>query len=113
MVHKKVHKNYLFCRNGNFYFRWKVPLELRSVVGVSEVRRSLSTSDMKVATARVDRLRLILSRINNVVTEYKIGEISYESLISVVSTCAIDLKGKERQMRFIRVKDKNGVEVVR
>ena len=43
VVHKVVHNVYLFQRGGIFYFRWKVPVSVRPVLGRTEIRYSLFT----------------------------------------------------------------------
>lgn len=40
-------------RNGRLYFRKKVPKELVSIIGKTEIKKSLKTSDLKEAKIRL------------------------------------------------------------
>ena len=46
-------KSWLFCRNGRYYLRARVPLDLVQVVGKREIKKSLHTADR---TEALDRL---------------------------------------------------------
>ena len=46
---------YLLLRGKTFHFRWRVPAELRSIFGATELRRSLRTTDHLQARVRAGR----------------------------------------------------------
>lgn len=48
-------RKYLWRRGEAFYFRWTVPGDLRHIVGMREIRRSLATGDQRQAVARAMR----------------------------------------------------------
>lgn len=65
MVHRVVHK-YMQRRGKIYYFRWRVPTDLRSQLGKSELRQSLRTGDYLRAVIRarqyaeaVDDIRMV------------------------------------------------------
>ncbi len=45
--------SWLFCRNGRYYLRARVPLDLVQVVGKREIKKSLHTSDRTEALERL------------------------------------------------------------
>jgi integrase len=45
--------SWLFCRNGRYYLRARVPQDIITVVGKREIKRSLHTSDRKEALERL------------------------------------------------------------
>ncbi len=52
VVHNMVHNAYLFQRGKIFYFRWKVPVNIRPVLGRTEIRYSLFTDSLQKAKLR-------------------------------------------------------------
>jgi len=45
-------QKYLLLRGSIFYFRWRVPVDLRSIIGSTELVKSLRTTDRLYASVR-------------------------------------------------------------
>jgi len=43
-------QKYLLLRGGFFYFRWRVPADLRAIIGSSELVKTLRTADRRQAS---------------------------------------------------------------
>ena len=46
--------SWLFCRNGRYYLRARVPLDIVGILGKREIKKSLKTSDRSEALERFD-----------------------------------------------------------
>jgi hypothetical protein len=54
------YSNYLLqCSSGLYFFRMKVPDDLRSTIGKTEIKKSLKTYDTLTAQARAIRLMAV------------------------------------------------------
>lgn len=58
-------KGYLLRRRGLLYFRMRVPEDLRACLGLSEIRKSLTTGDLKEAKPKAMRLAAVACDIFN------------------------------------------------
>lgn len=54
---------YLFRRGRTFYFRFRIPQQFVETLGIHEIRRSLRTSDPKLARRRCRRMSVALSKL--------------------------------------------------
>jgi hypothetical protein len=77
MLHK-----YLQRRGSIYYFRWRIPADLRPILGVTELKHSLRTADLLVAGARAGRYigNNLAERLYAVKTPVKTGnyELKYQ-----------------------------------
>lgn len=70
-----MRQKYLLRRGRTYYFRWRVPDDLRSIVGVTEVRQSLRTSDQWRALGRAGRLVAAVAGIQEARGAHLVAEI--------------------------------------
>lgn len=66
----------LLKRSDTYYFRWQLPADLRPILGVSELIRSLHTNDKLTATSRAVKLKRSVDRIKRIRTCYKMKELN-------------------------------------
>jgi len=59
-----IHK-YLLKRGNIYYFRWRIPADIRHVIQLTELKFSLETSSLLEANARVALLALIIKEITS------------------------------------------------
>ncbi|MGD9660182.1 MAG: DUF3258 domain-containing protein [Porticoccaceae bacterium] len=76
MVHK-----YLFKRNQNWYFRWRVPASLIPLVGQAEIRKSLRTINKTEASSRAAGLILVVSELKRDKNAFLGMELDEESYL--------------------------------
>lgn len=79
MVHK-----YLQRRGNIYYFRWRVPVDLRPILGVSELKQTLRTEDSLRAGARAAPLVLMVSDIQRVRQAYVALELNFDGYMATL-----------------------------
>jgi integrase len=81
MVHNST--KYLLLRGSTFHFRWRVPAELRSTFGSTELRRSLRTTDHLQAGIRVGRFVMAVGAIQSIQRAFLMGEVAHDDYIRI------------------------------
>ena len=81
MVHNST--KYLLLRGKTFHFRWRVPAELRSIFGATELRRSLRTTDHLQAGVRTGRFVVAVARIQSAQYAYFVGEVALDDYLRI------------------------------
>jgi len=93
MLHK-----YLKLRGNNYHFRWRIPADLRSVLGVTELTRSLRTLDHLQACVRAGSFIEAVAGIKSVRWAYLAQEIDVDMYASELrrywNTCSMARKEK-------------------
>jgi integrase len=77
-----MHHKYLHRRGNQYHFRWRIPADLRSVFGITELTCSLRTLDLLVANVRANRFVEAVVGIQWVRGAYQMGHIDREAYAS-------------------------------
>ena len=93
MIHKTVHK-YFLQRHRIIYFRWRVPAELQTILGLKEIRFSLRTSSFLVAQTRANNWFDFINHVKLMKSAYQFSEISKADYIQA-------MKKKIEEIQFI------------
>jgi len=76
-----LHK-YLTLRNDRYYFRWRIPADLRAVFDAKELVQSLYTRDQLQAIVRARPLFDILADIKNLRYAFKVRQINQDEYLT-------------------------------
>lgn len=77
-------QKHLFLRGNIYYFRWRIPADLHSFFGLTEVTHSLRTSDHVRAIVRAGRLTQSIGEIKRVRQAYFSLELDFDEYVSEV-----------------------------
>lgn len=100
MVHK-----YLSVRSCIYYFRWRIPRDLRLVFGASEFKYSLRTSDFQQAKLRSVRFIAAVKRIQMIRREFFEFEVSYDDYLKTVKLYWASMTSKKDSIGLITYGD--------
>ncbi len=97
MIHKHLH------RRGNiYYFRWRVPSDLRPILGVTEMIKSLRTLDQCKAIVRAGKFTLAIGVIKEIRQAYMAQEIDFGEYIGTIKQQWVDVLNMTRKRKFIQ-----------
>lgn len=85
MLHKVLHKRYLFKRGSTVYFRWRVPVAMVPFIDRTEIVLSLSTDSMKQARIQSARLFLAVEDLKQAFASYLISPSSSPDIAQQLS----------------------------
>lgn len=80
-------------RNGTYYFRWQVPFDARQALGTSEIRRSLHTSNQRIALERAEGFYLSVQKIKKARNLYRMKQLTEANYQAVLALLKEDLSG--------------------
>ncbi len=81
-VGQKVGQRHLLLRSGVYYFRWRLPADLRPILGATDLKRSLRTADHLRAVVRAAPLELAVTDIQRIRQAYFASELDSDEYTS-------------------------------
>lgn len=81
-VPQKVLHKYLTLRDDRYYFRWRIPADLRAVFDATELVQSLYTRDLLQAIVRARPLFDVLADIKNLRYAFKARQINHDEYLA-------------------------------
>lgn len=76
MLQKLLQKN---ARSGIYYYRWKLPEDLRALIGKHELVKSLRTRDQTEAMSRAIRVQKVVDQIKDLRIQFQMKELTEEN----------------------------------
>lgn len=99
MLHK-----YLQRRGDIYYFRWRVPADLRPILGVTELKHSLRTANQLQASVRAGRYVVAVSGMQSARDAYSMLELTFGEYVSEIEKQWMDLCYMTRKKKTKMVK---------
>ncbi|MEE9357940.1 MAG: DUF6538 domain-containing protein, partial [Sedimenticolaceae bacterium] len=77
-------QRHLLRRGSIYYFRWRLPADLRPILGATDLERSLCTADHLRAAVRAAPLELAVADIQRVRQAYFASELDSDEYVSAL-----------------------------
>ena len=100
VLHKVIHK-YLMSRRGVYYFRWRIPSDLKELCGKAELFTSLRTADSNIAAIRAIPLFTAVSCIQRAKKSYLSSDLNRHEYLSLIRKNWTIMTSRKKSMGLI------------